>query len=149
MGDLAKLRGLTAQDLRVLSLALALLPAVAFTLRCRGLRGVRRLIDGDRSTRYPSRDRTAFLRASHLARLFSIAARRGPFRSTCLVRSLALQWLLRVHGLGSELRLGVRKAGSLLDAHAWVEYAGTPISEPGPVSGPYAAFDHLEPDIER
>lgn len=64
------------------------------------------------------------------------AARRGLFRPTCLVRSLALADLLGRHGLkGAEIRIGVRQpwgeaAGAQattgsLEAHAWVELDGT------------------------
>lgn len=63
------------------------------------------------------------------------AARRGLFRPTCLVRSLALADLLARHGVaGAEIRIGVRQpcvAGTStltslaqLEAHAWVELDG-------------------------
>jgi hypothetical protein len=62
------------------------------------------------------------------------AERRGLFRPTCLVRSLALADLLASHGVtGAEIRIGVRppaEDGSApldrrsLEAHAWVELDG-------------------------
>jgi hypothetical protein len=53
------------------------------------------------------------------------AARRAPFRSTCLLESLAADAMLRRRGYASEIRFGVRtpNAGALA-AHAWVEHAG-------------------------
>lgn len=68
------------------------------------------------------------------------AARRGLFRPTCLVRSLALADLLTSHGVpGAEIRVGVRHpgasaapmsaAGTRLEAHAWVELDGLVLDE--------------------
>jgi hypothetical protein len=39
---------------------------------------------------------------------------------TCLPRSLTLWWLLRQRGIASQLRIGVRKDGERVVAHAWV-----------------------------
>jgi hypothetical protein len=39
---------------------------------------------------------------------------------TCLPRSLTLWWLLRQRGIASELRIGVRRDGERVLAHAWV-----------------------------
>jgi hypothetical protein len=58
-----------------------------------------------------------------------IAARRGPFRPACLARALALQCLLRLRGLETELRIGVRQGADGLEAHAWLETGGIPILE--------------------
>lgn len=68
------------------------------------------------------------------------AARRGLFRPSCLVRSLALADLLGSIGLvGAEIRVGVRHAagkaaakrasGTQLEAHAWVELDGTVLGD--------------------
>ncbi|MHB1223315.1 MAG: lasso peptide biosynthesis B2 protein [Gemmatimonadaceae bacterium] len=67
------------------------------------------------------------------------AERRGLFRPTCLVRSLALADLLARHGVtGAEIRIGVRPqpggASSpsdrrALEAHAWVELDGTVLGD--------------------
>lgn len=58
---------------------------------------------------------------------WSVAAvtRRLPFRSTCLVESLAVDAMLRRRGIASEIRFGVRPpGGGALSAHAWVEHDG-------------------------
>ena len=68
------------------------------------------------------------------------AARYTPFRATCLTRSLVLEWLLHRRGIASELRIGVRMAGGLLDAHAWVEHEGTPVNDRPDVASQYAPF---------
>ena len=54
------------------------------------------------------------------------AARHLPFRSTCLVESLAAEAMLMRRGVPCALRLGVRSRESrgVLDAHAWVEWRG-------------------------
>lgn len=40
-------------------------------------------------------------------------------RNRCLVRSMALLWLLRTRGESAEVVLGVRKRGEHFEAHAW------------------------------
>jgi len=65
-----------------------------------------------------------------LDRLVRIAARRHLYPMTCLRRSLVLQWLLRRAGIPAELKLGVRREGDGIAAHAWIEYLGQPVGEP-------------------
>lgn len=76
-----------------------------------------------------------------LGRLVNLAARHTPAPATCLSRSLLLRWLLRRRGIASELRIGVQLIQGKLDAHAWVEYAGTPINDAQDVANRYAAFN--------
>lgn len=68
-----------------------------------------------------------------LARLVGAASRHHLWTMTCLPRSLALQALLRRHGIEADLRIGVRREGGELQAHAWVEQAGSPVGEPADV----------------
>lgn len=64
-------------------------------------------------------------RAQALADAVRWTATHGLFRPYCLVRSLALQDLLRAEGIdGSEIRVGVRRDGGRLQAHAWVIWNG-------------------------
>jgi hypothetical protein len=54
-----------------------------------------------------------------------------PFESTCLRESLIFCRIFKRRGLPAELRIGVRKAGDHLDAHAWVEDGkGTLLTDP-------------------
>lgn len=69
--------------------------------------------------------------ADRLAALVTAAARHHLLPMTCLPRALALQALLRRNGIQAELRIGVRREGGALQAHAWIEHAGSPIGEPG------------------
>ncbi len=63
------------------------------------------------------------------ARLIDIASR-YPFRwALCLPRSQALLWRLRSAGIDAALRVGVRKDGSQMSAHAWVEYDGVVLND--------------------
>ncbi len=59
----------------------------------------------------------------------AIAASHGPYRATCLRQSLALWLLLRRRGIPAELRIGVRKEGGDLQAHAWVEHQGATLAQ--------------------
>lgn len=68
-------------------------------------------------------------RARSYAACLERAARYQVSAAHCLQRSLALHWWLRLEGLPSELRIGVRKDGGELRAHAWVELAGTVVND--------------------
>lgn len=63
-------------------------------------------------------------------RLVGIAGRYHLHPKRCLVRALALQWLLGRQGIATVLRIGVRKEAVQLSAHAWLEYEGQPLGEP-------------------
>lgn len=90
------------------------LPLVGFLPLCRWLRRDRRAVD----FRIPLND----------ARWATIAAARRIPGATCLVRSLALQALLRRSSQPTELCIGVaRRADGSLAAHAWVTYQGRPV----------------------
>ena len=93
--------------------------------------GFSRLIQGRRpvASRGVNRGLMAVNRPEHYARWLEIASRHHVVRARCLHRSLVLhQWLLR-DGLESQLRIGVRKEGRMLHAHAWVELDGQAVHE--------------------
>lgn len=71
------------------------------------------------------------------------AARPLPY-ATCLPQSLSLWWLLRRRGVESQLRLGVRKEGGELKAHAWVEFGGVALNDRDDVRHRYAAFETMQ-----
>lgn len=59
--------------------------------------------------------------AERIALLIEGAARRLPWRSTCLIRALAGWQVLRQRGLNAHIRLGVQQhAETGLGAHAWL-----------------------------
>jgi hypothetical protein len=67
--------------------------------------------------------------AQRLGRLVVLASRLHLLPMTCLVRALALRWMLARHGIPSQLRIGANKSLEGLHAHAWVEIQGQAISE--------------------
>ncbi len=75
------------------------------------------------------------------AYLVSVAARFGPYRATCLRRSLFLWWLTRRRGLDSKLQIGVRREQGELTAHAWSELDGEVLNDRAEIVERYAVFD--------
>ncbi len=64
-------------------------------------------------------------RAARIGWATRAAAARIPWNSTCLMQALAAAGLLRRHGIGGTLSLGVRKGESpdeAILAHAWLQY---------------------------
>ncbi len=66
-----------------------------------------------------------------VARSVRRAGRLFPGGGNCLVQSLALDRMLHERGHPSELRIGVRREGGELAAHAWVEHDGRALLEAG------------------
>lgn len=111
-------RSLTGRERYLFVLAVLLLPMVRAGLWLLGLGPLQRILD--RLSRVSRR--SGIGRAEEVetrARAVSSAARH--VRASCLERSLLLWYLLRRQGVAAELRIGVRKAGSALQAHAWIE----------------------------
>lgn len=80
------------------------------------------------------------------ARAVTIAARYGVFRPLCLTRSIALQSMLRRRGIQATVRVGARRKGGRLEAHAWVELEGAVLGDsPEHVAGfaPLGGFQGL------
>lgn len=124
---LEQLRALAPWERRMLARVVLVLPVVGAALHVVGFKRTRDLLEWSALSRPASVPLAAgqtSCAAHGLARLVSIAAHHGPYRATCLRQSLALWWLLRRHGIPGELRIGVRKDGGRLRAHAWVEYLG-------------------------
>jgi hypothetical protein len=69
-------------------------------------------------------------RAQRYAHLIEMVARHHTVPARCLHRSLVLHHWLRAEGLPSELRIGVRKDGGDLKAHAWVDLGGWTLGDP-------------------
>jgi len=79
--------------------------------------------------------------AQHTVRAVRSAELHGLATPNCLERSLTLWWLLRRQGVGGELRIGARKNGSRLEAHAWVELNGQVLNDSPEVHTHYSRFD--------
>jgi hypothetical protein len=69
--------------------------------------------------------------AGRVGLVVAAAARRLPWRPTCLRQALAVRRMLRRRGIGARLHIGVTDA-SVGEAHAWVTVDGNPvIGRPG------------------
>ena len=76
------------------------------------------------------------------ARMVSVAARHGVYRTNCLKQSLVLWWLLGRRGISSEIKIGVNKEGAgPLNAHAWVECGGHPLIGSEYTKQQFSAFE--------
>ncbi|HEX5130313.1 MAG TPA: lasso peptide biosynthesis B2 protein [Usitatibacter sp.] len=135
--DFARLRALSPAERRLLRRALALLPACALGVKLVGLRRTREWFGAMR----PIPQATA----QQVVRMAAAAARRAPWKDGCLPAALALERMLAAQGIGSELRLGVRKVGGRFEAHAWLERDGQRIID----TAESASFAALEPARER
>ena len=123
-----RLRGwlaLSWPDRAQLLLLMLGLPLIGVALRVSGYGKTRRWLERNSSVE-PRRTATPneLAAAENLAQLAAIAGRHGPVSTTCLRQSLLVYWRLRRLGLAPELKLGVRKLESVVDAHAWVELEG-------------------------
>lgn len=147
MNDLARLRRLSASELMELSFAVLIVPMVALALRLVSLRVIRRVIAA--TSAHSITTSVSPERATRIAKLVSAAARRSPVESTCMARALTLHWLLRLRGMESSLRIGVRKGGENLEAHLWVEHGGFPLMEGTDPHEEFAPFDALPARVKR
>jgi len=121
---------------RLLVLALIVVPLAVAGLRTIGMRRTQSIL-----RRLPSAGLWGGrIEPSRVARIVEIASRRGIIRAKCLPLSLTLQSLLAVSGVSAELRLGVRKCGGRLEAHAWVEHDGMPLLEAAGAHDRFTAF---------
>jgi hypothetical protein len=129
--SLARWRALTGQQKSQLVLLAIALPATGALIRLLGFQKAAKACArmGGQAPLRPSsaqdlEDAQAF------ARLAAVAGRHGPVTTTCLRQSLVVRAWLRRRGLDAQLKIGVRKNGAVMDAHAWVELDGVPLAQP-------------------
>lgn len=61
----------------------------------------------------------------HLSWAINVVDRHLPGTRTCLMRSLAAEALLHIHGYTPQHRIGVvKRDNGALEAHSWLEYEG-------------------------
>ena len=122
--------------------ALVTLPLVGLSLKLRGFEGTRSKLRKTVSHAAPQIASDPLNKQIALtAHMVNAADRHGLVHPSCLVKSLTLWWLLGRQGITSQLRVGVRKEGGNLEAHAWVEREGIALNEPEERHRHYAAFD--------
>ncbi len=118
-----------------------LLPLISLSLRWRGFRSTQSFLQKFLSNpRNPTGD-SVQVRTVLTERMVRAASRRTWPRASCLEESLTLWWLLGRQGIGTELRVGVRKEREKFEAHAWVEHNGAALNEPAAQHLHYVAFD--------
>jgi hypothetical protein len=132
--DLARLAALGPAERRLLVRALFLYGAFTPGVRVAGLRKAQ----GWFTRLGPIPGATQ----AQATRVVSALVRRSPWRGTCLAAALTLRSLLAAQGIASEVRLGVRRLGGRVEAHAWLERDGVALFDPG---GPSERFEALEP----
>ena len=137
-GRLARFLELPRAERALLLRALVWLPLTAAQLRLFGFDAASRAARGPGATPAvaPPDPRAT-------ARLVAIASRHGLHAGNCLSRSLTLQRLLGRQGIASELRIGARRAGAGLEAHAWVEHDGRPLNDGADVAQRFPPFHGL------
>ena len=92
---------------------------------------------------FPEQAGEALDGARRCAYLVSVAARYGFIRVTCLRQALLVFWLLRRRGIFTDLRIGVRREGKSVIAHAWLKMGDEVITEGAQVEKNFAAFENL------
>jgi hypothetical protein len=137
-------RGLSRHERHDLLLGFVLLPGAAVFVRLFGAGRWQRTAEARRGKDNDDWRKTDILQlneARAAARMIDAASRYGVTRGNCLSKSVALSWLLRRRGMPAVLRIGARRAGSALEAHAWVEVRGEIVNEAEDVRESYATFE--------
>jgi Transglutaminase-like superfamily len=129
--------------------ATVLLPAISLSLRLRGFAATQQTLQNlsvpSNAGKYPGEDVARGDRVKMAVRMVNAASRYGWGHPSCLEKSLALWLLLQRQGIASSVRIGARKDGGKLEAHAWVERGGVALNEPGDAHPHYATFDATFP----
>jgi len=132
---------LSASEKALFSSLVVTFPLVRAGLRLLGMRRLQAMLKGEgQKGGVPAEGPAGLEAAERLNYLLQAAAANGLLHPTCLERSLVLVWLLRRKGLQGDLHIGVRPSESGVEAHAWVEYAGTVLNDSARVRENYAAF---------
>ncbi len=132
MRKLRRWAALKPSDRRAFAEAWALLVIAGLGLRWLGLQRVERLL-GRLSGRSASAALPPPEETERLRRLVAQAAANHLGSPRCLPRALVLRSMLQRRGWGSQLRIGVRRAGRGIEGHAWLESDGRPLA--GEISG--------------
>lgn len=139
---LGRLRALPPAERRTFIAAVLLMPVAWLGLKFFGLARMQKLLAVKPSSTL------AIVRLPEvqaLGSLVNMAARRSPFPTTCLTRSMLLGWMLARRGVSSELRIGVQLDQGVFAAHAWVEWQGVPVNDQPDVATRFHAFESPVP----
>ncbi len=137
MSRLQEFRALRWAEKMIFVCSCMLLPITALGLRIIGLRRCQQLMAA-----FPVRDGESLPpdQVRKAAWLVNAAAYHGPYRASCLERSLALWFFLRLKGVKSNLRIGVLNHNRSFTAHAWIEVGGVVLNDRPDIAGTHAPF---------
>jgi hypothetical protein len=137
---------LSRRDRRVLWEAWVLLLAVDLVLRVLSFSRVQGLLAARGKSAASLQVDASWPTIRRLEWLVRLAACNHLYPMRCIQRSLVLQRLLRRHGIMTSLRIGVRKEGDGLCAHAWLEHDSQPIERAERTVGGFAPLMAQEVD---
>lgn len=143
MNTWARFCDLSARERRDFFLGLLFLPAVVIWLRVSTFQRIQQASEKwyrDAALTNQRDSTSIFTESQSASRMLDAASRRGIVRGNCLSCSIALCWLLRRRGIPAQLRIGARKIGNQLEAHAWVEVAGRAVNDSDDVQTRFAPF---------
>jgi transglutaminase superfamily protein len=122
--------------------ALVAVPLASLALRLIGFRRLQHTLTGLACEESAASDpEGSTLKSARLAaRMVAAASREGLRRGNCLEQSIALYWLLHHRKIPAQLRIGVRKQASGIEAHAWVEVFGAVLNDGEDVHQQYVRF---------
>ena len=142
MNKWQRFRKLPASERGILLRALILLPLTAAALRTIGFRRWKLFLAKFTAHKNSSTPVTpeSLQSARRIARLVAAASDEGIVHGKCLEQSIVLWWLLMRRGVPAELQIGGRRTSAGFEAHAWVEIAGTVVSDRDTVHQEFAPF---------
>lgn len=141
--QLQRFRSLEPAARKLFVRCVALLPWIAASLKTTGYRRTHARLERRlaRLQSTPKGPQEAVICVARTCRMVRAAGHYGAVSPSCLESSLALWYLLRRQGIDSQIRIGVRKEKEDFEAHAWVEWNGTPLNQETEPHHHYAAFD--------
>src|ERR1043166_1115859 len=137
---LRTLRAMDPPDRACLVRALRLLPLVRVRVWLLGARRTQAWLAGGETVSMPT-GTAGEKQMWQIVRMVRVARRYHRFWTNCLSHSLTLWALLRREGVATEVRVGTRRRGGRLEAHAWVEWEGRPLTDPDDDTGNFEAFE--------
>jgi len=143
MNSFRKARRLSPSEQRLLAQALILLPLTRGAICLLGIKHWQRLLSRLPTTANPGLSNPE-QRARVIARMVKVAAERRIISANCLQQTLVLWFLLRRHGIDSEICFGARKQAGEVQAHAWVESFGQALNEDQEVCRHFSPFAGVE-----
>lgn len=118
MGLLARIRGLSGGDRRLLAEALVALGCAALVVAFCPFRRVTDLVR--LPTRAMADDDSQRIAIERVRWAVQACSRRVPWRAKCLEQALAAQWLLNRRSVPAVIHYGIANGIDGLAAHAWV-----------------------------